>query len=168
MSAGFGPAQVLVHPDMNDLDFLDWRQQSRTFTQMAAIHNKGFNLSGVAQPENIGGYAVSPNFLSLLGVQPILGRDLLPSEEKQGTNPVVLLSYQLWQSHLGGDPGVLGRSISLEEPDGDDTQAAAEGDQRRLGSEHHAQAQGRERGQHDPGQLDGLGRPLAHLESVGR
>jgi putative ABC transport system permease protein len=96
------------------LDFLDWRQQSRTFTQMAAIHNKGFNLSGVAQPENIGGYAVSPNFLSLLGVQPILGRDLLPSEEKQGTNPVVLLSYQLWQSHLGGDPGVLGRSISLD------------------------------------------------------
>jgi putative ABC transport system permease protein len=81
---------------------------------MAVINNVGFNLSGVAQPENIGGYAVSPNLLALLGVHPFLGRDLLPSEEKPGTAPVVLLSYQLWQSHLGGDPAVIGRSITLD------------------------------------------------------
>jgi putative ABC transport system permease protein len=96
------------------LDFLDWRQQAHSFSAMAAIQNRGFNLSGVAQPENIGGYAVSPNFLALLGVHPVLGRDFLPSEENQGTAPVILLSYQLWQSHLGGDPAVLGRSISLD------------------------------------------------------
>jgi putative ABC transport system permease protein len=95
-------------------DFLDWRQQSRSFASMAVINNVGFNLSGVAQPENIGGYAVSPNFLALVGVHPVLGRDFLPSEEKPGTAPVVLLSYQLWQSHLGGDPGVVGRSITLD------------------------------------------------------
>jgi putative ABC transport system permease protein len=95
-------------------DFLDWRQQSHSFAAMAAINNMGFNLSGVAQPEYIGGYAVSPNFLALLGVHPILGRDLLPSEEKPGTTPVILLSYQLWQSHLGGDSGVVGRSITLD------------------------------------------------------
>src|SRR5271154_3740893 len=95
-------------------DFLDWRQQSHAFSAMAVINNVGFNLSGVAQPENIGGYAVSPNFLALVGVRPLLGRDLLASEEKPGTAPVVLLSYQLWQSHLGGDPGVIGRSITLD------------------------------------------------------
>src|SRR5271156_4432846 len=95
-------------------DFLDWREQSHSFAAMAVINNVGFNLSGVAQPENIGGYAVSPNFLALLGVRPVLGRDLLPSEEKPGTAPVLLLSYQLWQSHLGGDPGVIGRSITLD------------------------------------------------------
>jgi putative ABC transport system permease protein len=95
-------------------DFLDWRQQSRSFAAMAVINNVGFNLSGVTQPENIGGYAVSPNFLELLGVRPVLGRDLLPSEEQPGTAPVLLLSYQLWQSHLGGDPGVIGRSITLD------------------------------------------------------
>src|SRR5271156_1789629 len=95
-------------------DFLDWRQQSHAFSAMAVIDNVGFNLSGVAQPENIGGYAVSPNFLMLVGVSPVLGRDFLPSEEKPGTAPVVLLSYQLWQSHLGGDPGVIGRSITLD------------------------------------------------------
>jgi putative ABC transport system permease protein len=95
-------------------DFLDWRRQTHTFSAMAAVQNRGFNLSGVAQPENIGGYAVSPNLLALLGVHPVLGRDFLPSEENQGATPVILLSYQLWQSHLGGDPGVLGRSINLD------------------------------------------------------
>ena len=95
-------------------DFLDWRQQSHSFAAMAVINNVGFNLSGVTQPENIGGYAVSPNFLALLGVRPVLGRDFLPSEEKPGTAPVLLLSYQLWQSHLGGDPAVIGRSITLD------------------------------------------------------
>ena len=95
-------------------NFLDWRQQAHSFSSMAAVQARGFNLSGVAQPENIGGYAVSPNFLALVGVHPILGRDFLPSEGNQGTAPVILLSYQLWQTHLGGDPAVLGRSISLD------------------------------------------------------
>jgi putative ABC transport system permease protein len=95
-------------------DFLDWRQQAHCFSAMAAIQNRSFNLSGIAQPENIGGYVVSPNLLALLGVHPILGRDFVPTEEKPGTAPVILLSYHLWQTHLAGDPAVLGRSISLD------------------------------------------------------
>lgn len=95
-------------------NFLDWRAQSHMFSQMAAVYSVGFDLSGVAQPESISGEAVSPNFLSMLGVHPILGRDFDPSEEKSGTAPVVLLSYQLWQSHLGGDRNAVGRTISLD------------------------------------------------------
>ena len=95
-------------------DFLDWRQQSRTFAGMAAAQNVGFNLAGITQPENIGGYAVSSNFLSILGVRPIFGRDLLPAEEEPGAAPVALLSYRLWQSHFGSDPQVMGREITLD------------------------------------------------------
>jgi putative ABC transport system permease protein len=95
-------------------DFLDWRQQTHSFAGMSVVNNVNFNLSGIAQPENINGYAVSPNFLTLLGVRPVLGRDLLPSEEQPGTSPVLLLGYQLWQSHLGGDPAVIGHSITLD------------------------------------------------------
>jgi putative ABC transport system permease protein len=95
-------------------DFLDWRKQSRTLAQMAALNNRAFNLSGVAQPESIDGYAVSPNTLSMLGVRPFLGRDFLPSEEAPGTAPVVLLSYALWQSHLGADPDALGKTVTLD------------------------------------------------------
>ena len=97
-------------------NFLDWRAQSHEFSQIAAVYSVGFNIAGpgVSQPENISGEAVSPNFLSMLGVHPFLGRDFDPSEEKSGTAPVVLLSYDLWQSHLGADRNALGRAISLD------------------------------------------------------
>jgi putative ABC transport system permease protein len=95
-------------------DFLDWRKQSKTMPQMAALNDRSFNLSGVAQPENINGYAVSPNCLALLGVRPILGRDFLPSEETPGTAPVAILSYALWESHFGADPNVIGKNLTLD------------------------------------------------------
>ena len=96
-------------------NFLDWRSQSRSFSQMAYIEEVSFNLAGasVSRPENIRGDSVSPNFLSMIGVHPFLGRDFEPAEEKSGTQRVLLLGYQLWQSHFGGDPNVVGRSIAL-------------------------------------------------------
>jgi putative ABC transport system permease protein len=95
-------------------NFLDWRSQSHAFSQMSAVHSVDFNLGGVDQPENISGDAVSPNFLSMIGVRTILGRDFGASEEKPGTAPVTLLSYSLWQSHFGGDPGAVGKVITLD------------------------------------------------------
>jgi putative ABC transport system permease protein len=95
-------------------NFLDWRQQSQKFSQMSAVYDVGFNLAGVSQPEAISGGAVSPNYLSMLGVRPILGRDFDAGEEKPGTAPVVILSYTLWQSHLGGDPSAIGRTLTLD------------------------------------------------------
>jgi len=94
-------------------NFLDWRAQSRAFSEMAAVKAAGFNMSGTAQPENIGGLAVSPNFLPMMGVRPLIGRGFAPAEEKAGTAPVVLLSFALWQSHFGGSPAALGQTIRL-------------------------------------------------------
>jgi putative ABC transport system permease protein len=97
-------------------NFLDWRAQSRSFSQMAYVEQVNFNLAGaaVSQPENIQGDSVSPNFLSMIGNRPFLGRDFEPAEENSGTPRVLLLSYQLWQSHFGADPNVVGRSIALD------------------------------------------------------
>lgn len=95
-------------------NFADWRAQSRAFSETAYFTQTGFNLSGVSQPESVGGYAVSPAFLAVLGVRPILGRDFTADEEKNGAAPVLILSNELWQSHLGGDPGAIGKSISLD------------------------------------------------------
>ncbi len=97
-------------------NFLDWRTQSHAFSRMAYVQEMSFNLAGagVSQPENITGDAASPNFLSMIGVRPILGRNFDPSEENSGTAPVVLLSYPLWQSHFGADRNVLGRTITLD------------------------------------------------------
>ncbi len=97
-------------------NFLDWRAQSRSFSQMAYIEEVSFNLAGagVSQPENIEGDSVSPNFLSMMGVRPFLGRDFEPVEGKSGTQRVLLLSYQLWQSHFGADRDLVGHSITLD------------------------------------------------------
>ena len=95
-------------------NFLDWRAESSQFSQMAAVTGASFNLAGVSQPETINGQAVSPNFLSLLGIRPFLGRDFDASEEKAGAAPVVMLSYSLWQARMGGDPSAVGRTIMLD------------------------------------------------------
>jgi predicted permease len=95
-------------------NFLDWRAQSHSFSQFAIIQSVGFNLAGITQPEKINGDAVSPNFLSMMGIRPFLGRDFDASEEKAGTPSVVLLSYSLWQSHFGGDPDAIGKTITLD------------------------------------------------------
>jgi putative ABC transport system permease protein len=97
-------------------NFVDWRAQSHSFSQMAYVEQVSFNLAGatVSQPENIQGDSVSPNFLSMLGVRPFLGRDFEPAEGNSGTERVLLLGYQLWQSHFGSDPNVVGRSIALD------------------------------------------------------
>ena len=95
-------------------NFQDWRGQSRTFSEMAAVSGVHFNMTGGSQPENIGGLAVSPNFLSMVGVRPVMGRGFTAGEEKAGAAPVVLLSYALWQSHFGGDRRVIGQAIRLD------------------------------------------------------
>jgi putative ABC transport system permease protein len=88
------------------------------FSKLAAVESVAFNLAGVDpagadQPENISGAAVSSDFLSMLGVRPMLGRNFDSSQDQAGTASVVLLSYQLWQSHFGGARNVLGRTIAL-------------------------------------------------------
>ena len=95
-------------------NFQDWRSQSRTFAEMAAVSAVNFNMAGSSQPENIGGLAVSPNFLPMMGVRPVMGRGFTADEEKAGAAPVVLLSYALWQSHFGADRRAIGQTIRLD------------------------------------------------------
>src|ERR1700722_595099 len=95
-------------------NFQDWRRQSRTFSEMAAVSAVHFNMTGGSQPENIGGAAVSPNFLSMAGVRPVMGRGFTADEEKPGAAPVVLLSYALWQSHFDADRRAMGQTIRLD------------------------------------------------------
>jgi putative ABC transport system permease protein len=95
-------------------NFLDWRAQNHAFSAMVTVAGMGFNLAGITQPETIVGEAVSTNFLSMMGVRPILGRDFDASEDKPGAAAVAMISYPLWQSHFGGQHNVIGRHITLD------------------------------------------------------
>src|SRR4051812_9345307 len=93
-------------------NFLDWQKQSTLLEAMAAFAERSFNLTGVGEPERLDGRRVSANLFDLLGVKPLLGRNFVPDEDKPGTK-VALLNESLWKRRFGGDPGVIGRSLSL-------------------------------------------------------
>ena len=93
-------------------DFFDWRSQNHTLANLVSYHDASFTLTGLERPAHVDGQIVSWDLLPALGIQPELGRGFGPQDEKRGAR-VVLISHGLWESELGADPSVLGRSINL-------------------------------------------------------
>ena len=99
----------ISHPN-----YLDLRDQARTLGSLAAVLNSTVNLADDGQPpERIQGAYVSGNFFRMLGEQPVLGRDFVDDDDREGAEPAVLLGHSVWQDRYGGDPGVLGLSIRV-------------------------------------------------------
>ncbi|MGH9701773.1 MAG: ABC transporter permease, partial [Candidatus Acidiferrales bacterium] len=102
-------------------NFLDWQQQNRVFSGMAAFLDQPQNLTGRGEPEQVDVELVSSNFFSVLGVNPMLGRGFLPedsgnsaqSSPQPGKSNVVVLSYGLWKSKFAGDSKIVGNRIEL-------------------------------------------------------
>src|SRR6476660_8593590 len=93
-------------------NFLDWQKQAQSFTGIAAMAERSFNLTGVGEPERLEGRRVSANLFELLGVSARLGRTFVPEDDKPGTR-VALLSHSLWQRRFGSDPSAVGRALTL-------------------------------------------------------
>ena len=95
-------------------NFVDWRNQNTVFASLAAVRQReSFNLTGAGESERLQGRLVSANFLSTLGVKPIVGRDLVAEDDRPGATPVVLLSHALWQRRFGGDEKIVGQQLTL-------------------------------------------------------
>jgi putative ABC transport system permease protein len=94
-------------------NFVDWRDQNQSFEGMAAIADTCFNLTGSGDPERLEGRRVSANMFPLLGVEPHIGRVFTAAEDQPGAQRVALLSYALWQRRFGGDPGIVGKALTL-------------------------------------------------------
>jgi putative ABC transport system permease protein len=96
-------------------DFKDWQGRNRVFEDVALYSPYGglANTSGDI-PERLDAGTATSNFFPLLGVQPIVGRGFTPDDEGAGAANVVILGAGYWRSHYAADPGVLGRTISLD------------------------------------------------------
>ena len=95
-------------------NFIDWQSQNHVFEQMTIFSYRSFTTTGSDKPQQLDACAVSSTFFSLLGVEPLLGRALLPEEDQQGKANVVVLSYGLWRERFASNPGIVGQNISLD------------------------------------------------------
>jgi predicted permease len=96
------------YPEFEDLQ----KQSSMVFSDVIAmnINAGGLTLNGKTEPIIV--VDVSGNFFTTLGVQPLLGRFILPSEgSATALNPVIVLGYSFWQTRFGGDPGIVGKTV---------------------------------------------------------
>jgi putative ABC transport system permease protein len=94
-------------------EFLEYQANNEVFSEFAAFRTMTVNLTGYGEAERIKGSRVSAGLFPLLGVQPLYGRFFLPEEDQVGKDDVVILSRQLWQHHFGSDPGIVGKTVSL-------------------------------------------------------
>ena len=96
-------------------EYLDWRDMNHVFQELSASRALSFSITGGGDPERVWGSQVSGNFFRMLRVTPVIGRDFTPEDEQIGHEQVVLLSYGLWRRRFGGDSGILGKTILLDE-----------------------------------------------------
>jgi predicted permease len=96
--------------------FLDWRANQTRFSDIVLSSPVAYNLRDDRGTERVSGMEVSHEFLAVLGVPARLGRGFLPEEDQPGgpTN-VVMLTEEFWQARFGGDPGILGRTLVLDD-----------------------------------------------------
>src|SRR2546428_9539991 len=90
-------------------NFLDWREQNKVFSGIAAMQFRSLNLTGKDEPERLAGRAVSAELFDVLGVKPALGRSFAPEEDRPGANPVCIISAGLWQPRVPSDPRAASR-----------------------------------------------------------
>ena len=95
-------------------DLIDFRERGRSFKGLGAFSGLPADLSdGDAAAERVSGARITANTFSLLGAQPVIGRDFSPADEQRGAEPVVLLSYGLWTTRYGSDAAILGKAIRI-------------------------------------------------------
>ena len=109
-------------PDANAVsvpNYFAWSNDKRVFAEMAAAdaYRTGSLSEPGQQAEAIVYSAVSPNYFTLFGVAPVLGRAFLAGEDQQGHDHVVILSHGLWARRFGSDPAVVGRVVRLNRED---------------------------------------------------
>ncbi len=96
--------------------FKDWREHSTRFSHLAVYEGTEQNLTGAGTPERVAGWKVSSDFLSVLGIRPFLGRDFVAGEDRpSGDARITILTHAYWQARFGGDAGVVGRTLSLDQ-----------------------------------------------------
>src|SRR5690348_14066003 len=93
--------------------YIDVQNENHSFEEMAIARISSFTLTGLDQPERVDGMHTSSTLFHMLGAKPLLGRLLLPEEDRPGKPSVAILSYRLWRRLFNSDSHIVGKSITL-------------------------------------------------------
>src|SRR5713226_3101730 len=94
-------------------NFLDWQKQNHSFSSLSAFRADDYNLTGSGEPERLHAHMISAEFFPTLGLNPLLGRNFRPEEDRAGAGPVAVLGDGLWKRKFASSPEVLGKNITL-------------------------------------------------------
>jgi putative ABC transport system permease protein len=107
------PARDYYYSTMPYIDFVELKTEQKSFEDLAAFYTGTALISGDRRADRYTGGTVSWNFMRVLGMKPLLGRDFTPADDVPGADPVVLLGYDLWYTRFNQDPEVIGRVIRV-------------------------------------------------------
>jgi putative ABC transport system permease protein len=109
-----GNGSGLATDDMSHADFSDLRENSRVFADVAADDGTAYTVTVAGTRQSALGAMVTTSWVATLGVQPAIGRAFLPEEARPGGNHVAILTAEYWRRSFGADPGVVGRTLSVD------------------------------------------------------
>ncbi|HWB41187.1 MAG TPA: ABC transporter permease [Gemmatimonadales bacterium] len=96
-------------------EYNDYRAEIESLQDLAAVYPISINLTGLGEPRRIQAAVVSDNYFRLLGVAPALGRDFTPEDDRGQIGYVVIISHELWRQGFAGDPGIIGKTVRLDD-----------------------------------------------------
>ena len=95
-------------------DYVDWLDSTSSFDELTAYLPVNYNLTGGGEPERLAGARTTTNLFATLGMQAVLGRTFVPDDDGPNALPVAIVSTTLWERRFGADPGLVGRTITLD------------------------------------------------------
>jgi putative ABC transport system permease protein len=107
------PSQGMTQMSVPMHDFLDWREQQQSFTELAASYSGTVNVADTDHAERYSGGFMTANSFRVIGVQPLLGPGFREGDDAPGAAPVIILGYHVWRNRYQSDPGIIGRIIRV-------------------------------------------------------
>src|ERR1700729_4022725 len=93
----------------------DYRQQNQSLAGLVEYHAMSFILYGHGDPDRVRTAVVSANYFDLFGVNPLMGRTFLPDDDRLGSSPVLILSYEYWKNKFGADADIVGKTFEMND-----------------------------------------------------
>ena len=106
--------ESIARDDVSPANFLDWSERQQVFSEIAFANPNSLDYSGAEEPEVIRAASVSRGFFQVFKSGALYGRTFLPEEYEAGKNQVVMLSHGVWQRRFGGDPNIIGKTLTLD------------------------------------------------------